>query len=248
MAENVRQRRGKKSSGSTDTDGNGTQQPAPIDQLKNAQARLVVSRDRTADLHAAWKNQLFLLSLLIIMVTLHQLQSSISSCILEIKGSTNNNEGGEIGAVSGGEAIKIIFSDSFCEILGVAISSLLAYFLALAKFDSKLELDNWPYMVSSALVPICLSFYFHSSKQLTCTGENDVENSEDSSEKDPRHQFPAVVIYHTIVTVAFWFMKSGMKQCEDHVKLVTDSIRDFERMDKKLELKKKLKSQAARKK
>ena len=56
---NVRQRRGKKSTSaaaesevSSTTNNNDTK---PIEQLKNAQARLIVSRDRTADLHTAWR-------------------------------------------------------------------------------------------------------------------------------------------------------------------------------------------------
>ena len=59
---NVRQRRGKKStSGAADsevsstTNNNDTTKPTPSEQLKNAQARLIVSRDRTADLHTAWR-------------------------------------------------------------------------------------------------------------------------------------------------------------------------------------------------
>jgi len=260
MADNLRQRRGKKaattSSASSSSEANnpgagGNPQPTPIEQLQGAQAKLVISRDRTADLHSAWRSQLFLLSLLIVVVTIHQLQSSISSCIREIK-DPNNNEGGakESEVVTGAEAMKLIFGDSFCEILGVFVSSLLAYFLALSNTKkTAMGLDNWPYMVSSALVPVCLGLYFN-SKQLGCMGDgdDDLENLDEPPAKDQRHQFPAVVIYHTIVTVAFWFMKSGMQHCEEHVKLVSDSIRDFERMDKKMALKKQLKSVEQKKK
>ena len=57
---NVRQRRGKKSTSAADsetstTTDNDTTKPTPSKQLKNAQARLIVSRDRTADLHTAWR-------------------------------------------------------------------------------------------------------------------------------------------------------------------------------------------------
>ena len=57
---NVRQRRGKKStSGAADSEvsstANNDTKPTPSEQLKNAQARLIVSRDRTADLHTAWR-------------------------------------------------------------------------------------------------------------------------------------------------------------------------------------------------
>ena len=57
---NVRQRRGKKStSGAADSEvsstTNNNKDTKPIEQLKNAQARLIVSRDRTADLHTAWR-------------------------------------------------------------------------------------------------------------------------------------------------------------------------------------------------
>ncbi|KAL7542914.1 hypothetical protein ACHAWF_007281 [Thalassiosira exigua] len=250
MTENLRQRRGTKSaeastSSSLDAD---TGQPTPLQQLRNAQAKLIISRDRTADLHTAWRNQLFRLSLVVVCVSIHQLQSSISSCILEVKGSNKASGGeGSEGYLSGAESIKLIFVDSFCELLGVFISSLLAYFLALSRTDA-LELDNWPYMVSSAIVPVSLGFYFHSTNKLGCLrGDNALDNFSDSAQ-DQRHQFPAVVIYHTIVTVAFWFMKNGMHQCEGHVNLVEGSIKDFERMEKKLELKKQLKMKKRAKK
>ena len=169
---------------------------------------------------------------------MYQLQNSISSCITEIKGADTTTT-----TTTGTEAIKVIFTDSFCELIGVIISSLLAYFLALSTTKS-MELDHWSYMVSSGLVPICLSFFFH-VKSVGCYGD-DID-TEKVVVDDKRHQFPAVVIYHTIVTLAFYFMKNGMKQCEDHVKLCTQSIEDFERMDKKIEQKKKLRSASKKK-
>ena len=250
MTDNLKQRRGKKihdnalstaqaentpsTSSSETTSGS---QLSPIEQLRSAQARLIISRDRTADLHTAWRNQLFRLSLLMVLVSMHQFHSPISSCINEIKASNEAVSGaGEASEnlIGGMQAIRILFSESFCELLGVFISSLLAYFLALSRVNP-FGLDSWPYVVSSALVPTQLGFYFH-SKKLGCLGGNELMNSEAPTYE--ARQFPVVVIYHTIVTFAFWFMKSGMQQCEEHVKLVGESIRDLERMDEKLKLKK----------
>ena len=251
MTDNLRQRRGKKSSGTGGTSSAATvpsstssetkinktgnnDKLTPTEQLQHAQARLIVSRDRTADLHTAWRGQLFRLSLIILALAMYQLNSSISACITEIKGDDT------VGA----EAIKLILTDSFCELLGVIISTLLAYFLALS-IDKPMELEAWPYLVCSALVPICLGCFFFSDN-LGCFGDSvEIDKLEVD---DKRHQFPAVVIYHTIVTVASWFMKSGMQACEDHVQLCTKSIEDFARMDQKMEQKKKLKSASAKKK
>lgn len=259
MADGVRQRRGKKtadtgtpsvssSSGAATTEPEtnlGTtlsDKPTPTQSLHNAHAKLLVARNRTADLHAAWKNHLFRLSLLIVGVSILQLQRSISSCIHEVKDS---NAGGtaESTNVSGVEAIKLIFNDSCCEILGALISFLLAHFLLLSN-TTGLELDKPTYMLSSALVPVCLGFYFHTSKQLGCLGGDYIEAERD----EKRHQFPVIVIWHTIVTIAFWFMKYGMQQCEEHVKLVNESIVDFEKMEKKIQQKKKLKKGGGEKK
>ena len=63
-----------------------------------------------------------------------------------------------------------------------------------------------------------------------CLKEEEIENTTDAA-YDKRHQFPAVVIFHTIVTIAGWFMKSALQQCEDNVKLCTQSIEDFERIN-----------------
>lgn len=258
MTENVRQRRGKKSSGigvtsssatvpsstspeTTNSKTGNNDKLTPTEQLQHAKARLIVSRDRTADLHTAWRGQLFRLSLIILVLAMYQLNTSISACITEIKGDGRDTTTNIIGA----EAIKLILTDSFCELLGVIISSLLAYFLALST-DKPMELEEWPYLASSALVPICLGCFFFSDNKLGCFGDSvEIDKSEVD---DKRHQFPAVVIYHTIVTVASWFMKSGMQACEDHVKLCTKSIEDFARMDKKMEQKKKLKNASSKKK
>lgn len=247
---NLRQRRGKQqpggknatmkeeSSGGTDESA-GAKKIDPIDQLQNARQKLMLSHQRTVDLHTAWRAQMFRISLLIIFVTMHQLQSPISACIVDIKES--NEAAGESGEtiISGLNAAKFIFTECFCELLGVIIASLLSYFLAISK-NSPLELDAWPYVASSALVPPCLGFYFH-SKNLGCLGTG---IDDDSS---PTRQFPVVVIYHTIVTFASMFMKNGIRQCEEHVNLVNDSIKDFQRMDKKIKQKKQLREKAAKK-
>lgn len=237
---NLRQRRGKQqASGKNATmkeDESAGSELDPIDQLRNAQQKLMMSHQRTVDLHTMWRAQMFRISLLIIVVTMHQFQSPISTCIADIKES---NESGEETIISGLKAVKLIFTESFCELLGVIIASLLSYFLALSK-DSPLELDAWPYVASSAFVPPLLGFYFH-SKKLGCLGTG---MDDDSS---PTRQFPVVVIYHTVVTFAFWFMKNGIQQCEDHVNLVNESIKDFQRMDKKIKQKQQLREKAAKK-
>merc|ERR1712194_300669 len=97
----------------------------PIEQLRRAQAKLIISRDRTVDLHAAWKNQLFRMSFLIVAVTLYQLKNSVSTCIQEIKDSNNDVDDKKLATA------KLIFSHSFSEIVGVFISSLLTYFLSI---------------------------------------------------------------------------------------------------------------------
>ncbi|KAL3763100.1 hypothetical protein ACHAWU_004986 [Discostella pseudostelligera] len=238
MAEtnSLKQRRGKKSnappeaSASTpsEVNVNASQPPnTPLEQLRSAEERLIIARERTADLHAAWRGQLFRLSLLVVFVAMYQLQTSIAACIREIKDHDT-----KAATVTGVEAMQLIFGDSFSELLGVIISSLLAYFLAMSSSSTsaQADLNSLPYMVSSALTPVCLGFFFN-SKSMGCLGEEETLNNTDTVD-DRRHQFPAVVIYHTIVTFAFWFMKSGMQQCEDNVKLCTQSIQDIERMNK----------------
>ena len=243
MSDNLRQRRGKKTSNAFTSNGQSAQlntenkNTTPIQQLREAHAKLIVSRERTADLHAAWRSQMFRMSLIVIFVTLHQLQKPIQSCIGDIKGL---NKGDSLGksTISGMDAIGIIFGYSYYELLAVVTSFLLA-FLLIPNKTSTLDLNSTPYFLSSALVPIQLGFYFNTKHPAVCIGDG-VE--------DVRRNFPAVVIYHTIVTLAAWFMKNGMDQCEEHVKLVTDSIADFERMEKKMERKKHLLKTAKNKK
>ncbi len=166
------------------------------------------------------------------------MQSPTSSCIRDIKdfndATSSSREGGSDKPISGFEAIRLLFGETFCEVLGVITAFLLTYFLAICR-DTPRNLDHWTYIVSSALVPMQLGFFFH-SKHLGCLRGHHGFDFNESSEKMKR-QFPVVVIYHTIVTFAFWFMKSGMETCEEHLKMATDSLRDCERMDKKIEKK-----------
>ena len=235
---NLRQRRGKKEGtggGSTSADVTTSSAATPIQQLRDAHARLVLSRERTAELHHSWRNQLFRVSLLVIFISLHQLQSCIGSCLKEIKGF---NQSTADGSISGTQAIQTVFGMYCYEMLGVVISFLLALFLGMCK-DDKRDLDHWSYLMCSALVPVCLGFYFQ-SKDVGCMEEATPEV------ETAKRQFPAVVIYHTITTLAFWFMQSGIDQCEHHVKIVEESMRDFARMDKKMALKRQKMKQAGR--
>jgi hypothetical protein len=231
MSDNLRQRRGKKTTnGSSATkEAANDKQQTPIEQLREAQAKLIVSRNRTADLHAAWLNQMFRMSLIVIFVTLHQIQKPIQSCIGDIK-SSNEGASSDNVVISGTGAIGIIFGYTYYEILAVITAFLLALIL-IPSSSRSLELNTTPYFLSSALVPIQLGFYFHTKHPASCVGDG-VELI--------KRNFPVVVIYHTIVTLAAWFMKNGMDQCDEHVRLVAESIVDFERMDKKLQQKKKL--------
>jgi hypothetical protein len=235
MAENsnnLKQRRGKKSS-TPDATASATPEvdekksATPLEQLRSAQERLIISRDRTADLHAAWRGQLFRLSLLVVFVAMYQLQTSVSACLREIKDHSSKTA----ATVTGAEAMTLIFGDSFSELLGFIIASLLAIFLVIGSTDAaQADLDtSWPYMLSCALTPLCIGFFFN-SKPMGCLKEEEIENTTDAAD-DKRHQFPAVVIFHTIVTIAGWFMKSALQQCEDNVKLCTQSIEDFERIN-----------------
>jgi hypothetical protein len=115
---------------------------------------------------------------------MYQLKNSIASCVSEIK------ERDGVITITGIEASWIILGDSYCELLGVVISSLLAHFLAVGDLKGKLELDGWSYMLSN--------------------------------------QFPAVILWHTMITGAYWFMKSGMEDCEDAVNTCAQTIAELE--------------------
>ena len=182
--------------------------------------------------------QLFRMSLLVIFVCLHQLQSCIGSCLGDIKGFNQSADGSK--QISGTKAIQNVFGTYSYEVLGVVISFLLALFLGICK-DSKRDLDHWSYLICSALVPVCLGLYFQ-SRDVGC-----LEEAAPEEEETAKRQFPAVVIYHTVTTLAFWFMQSGRDQCENHVKIVEESMQDFARMDEKMELKRKQMKQARRK-
>ena len=232
--DNLRQRRGKKSTViAASATTSATTSVTPLEQIRIAHARLVASRDRTADLHAAWRGQLLRFAPLVWFVTMYQLKNSISSCVSDIK----SRDG--VKTITGMEASWIIFGDSYSELLGVVISSLLAHFLAVADLNGKLELDGWSYMLSSALVPICVGLYFNNSTHATCRG---VEEEVSVDDDKMRHQFPAVILWHTMITGAYWFMKSGMRDCEDAVNTCAQTIAELETTKEKMAARSKFKS------
>ena len=157
---------------------------------------------------------------------MYQLRNSMASCIHEINRVTPTE--------TGIEARWIILNDYYCQLLGVVILSSLAYFLALGAFNGELKLDGWLYVLSSALVPICVGLYFNSA-QAGCRGEVEVEVDVAATDADDkRHRFPTVILWHTMLTGAYWFMKSGMRDCEEAVKACAQTIKEVERLDEKI--------------
>lgn len=235
----VRQRRGEKSGGDSATtttvaSSDHQQMPSPDDQMKNAHAKIVMTKMRTAELHASWRGHLFRLSLLIVIISLHQAQVRSAGCIREIKASSGGEGGNDVG---GYEAMQLILGESSFELVGVVISFLLAYFLALGQLiDAPLSMDTWPYLLSSVLVPMQLGMFYHNEPQGCFVGGADPASFGDLAPTEIR-QFPVGVVYHTIISLAVWFMKMGMDKCEENVDLVEVAMRELSAMNENMKIK-----------
>lgn len=87
----VTQRRGQRTG--TDAADKKSKEVAPVspaklslqDQLDRAEEAVLKSRDTTAQLHVWWRQHLFRLSMLVLLLSLHQTQVPSTECIKNIK-------------------------------------------------------------------------------------------------------------------------------------------------------------------
>jgi hypothetical protein len=136
--------------------------------------------------------------------------------------------------ISGIQAAYAILGDSMVELLSVVCAACLAILLNQPANKAISDFSTQWYRVSTGILPMILSLYFH-KKQMGCTaGTNETEqeqfllflqeqqtNGGDSNDNnDHTRGFPVVFIFQIIVSCCLFFMKFQAQQQQKNVEMV----------------------------
>jgi hypothetical protein len=109
-------------------------------------------------------------------------------------------------AISGYSAFWFLLSDAMCEVCGNIMVLSLTAFLSLKQpsFSSPF------YLLSALLIPIVLTSFFTTSRQIGCRHVLDGVLLEEQVDEVKERDFPVAVVFHAIVTACYFFMQSQM--------------------------------------
>eukprot|EP00566_Odontella_aurita_P016371 CAMPEP_0113554182 /NCGR_PEP_ID=MMETSP0015_2-20120614/16010_1 /TAXON_ID=2838 /ORGANISM="Odontella" /LENGTH=257 /DNA_ID=CAMNT_0000455301 /DNA_START=166 /DNA_END=939 /DNA_ORIENTATION=- /assembly_acc=CAM_ASM_000160 len=244
MSTEARQRRGNKAASADDGNSAPPTSASPpkdaksqIDEgkkkLEDAMGRVFAARDRMDDLHSSWRSYLLRISLMVVLISVHQSQGPMAVCLGDVKehnAYVETNGGGE--AITFPKALEQVARNGLCDWVGIILSGLLAYFLSM-----EVPVGNFtpkPYAVATLLVFFQVSLYFQTKEIVGCAGRgwggpgalDDIDSEVD--DMDRKRQFPVAVVFHAIATVALWFMKLGRNKVEANAVAVAQLKKSLE--------------------
>mmetsp|Transcript_3813 Transcript_3813/g.5132 ORF Transcript_3813/g.5132 Transcript_3813/m.5132 type:complete len:253 (-) Transcript_3813:137-895(-) len=245
----VRQRRGKKDS-STVTTTTEEDNGAPVqDKLDKAYLSVVATRENTKELHIKWREYLFRMSLMALLMCFHQIHTPLTECLMEIK-DFNNELDDDGNAIPGTQAILIILNDSMCELVGIVLVALSAYFTALR--DPPGTFSSWQYLCANAIVPLQLALFYQSKTRKGCIPQgpdlNVFLDAVDEEGNVKERTFPIAIIVNVVISAAYFLMKSGMEQCDANVDTVEKLKRQLKEAQEKNDEAKKASAAKSKKK
>jgi general stress protein CsbA len=214
------------------------------EQVDRALAAILANQDQTSRIHASWRTQLHLVSMVILFIVLTQVQEPASTCMKEIKDWNEiislSNEGGEhvIGIL---RAVRYAVSDSMMEILSIMCG--LALVRLLSRPPTKDDFATVHFRVSCFFIPFIISSYYY-NRSLGCLyGVDNPLSPKSLDEKDPtevriderpRRTFPIILLFHLIGSLSLFFMQSQRKQLEASVEKIQQLKKDLLQPKKKI--------------
>lgn len=188
-------------------------------EIQRAMARVMLHRDRLADLQSNWRTNLVRFAYMVTIIAMHQLSKPVQVCIKDLKG---NSDAGLLGGHAGRNAITTIVHYASCELLNLLLSLAIVSFTR--KFDAQPEKDmSSNISLLTALVSLVIGVYFNSSGSL---GEGCIKNEIQTEDRSPssilKRDFPISSIWCGVVIGAYYFMKVGMEKSEKNVELVNE--------------------------
>lgn len=214
--------------------GNQEEKISLTEQLDRAQSAVERSHQGTLKLHQQWRTQLFRLSFLVMVVTLHIAQAPSGACIKEIK-KWNELQPDSL-AIPGSEAIILVLHDATVELLSIFCVGCLLQCLRLPQGD----FSSLPYRLSCAILPVIISIYFQQSsinssskkkERPTCVASSkyydaSLTTADLRDEAVPRH-FPVALVFHLIVSISLWFMLYQNQQHDKNIQLLQKLKQDL---------------------
>ena len=134
------------------------------EQINKAIQSVELTKYRTEELQAQWRDHLLRMSYLVVILAMHQCSKPVSECIQELKlaqpfyeqsisiASSNTSSWSMTG-------ISVILSDCMIELMNVFIAIALFKFLTLRKPHG--TFSNTSYCVSSSIIIACLGLFFN---------------------------------------------------------------------------------------
>mmetsp|Transcript_36467 Transcript_36467/g.79723 ORF Transcript_36467/g.79723 Transcript_36467/m.79723 type:complete len:330 (-) Transcript_36467:111-1100(-) len=192
---------------------------------------------------------------------------------------SGGDDGEAVESISGIEASKLILIHALPVLLGIVIAGLLVKFLSIRDANTGTVADfgsPW-YYVSAGMVPMIISLHFQSTGAgagggggIIGSGGDDMETAVSSCVSthavasqyfDPgtlvdiasrtKTQLSVAVVWHTIVTVSYWFMKKGREQCDrnmEHLNKLGRQMEELKKRNKELKEEHKAVAQSKKKK
>ncbi len=179
------------------------------ERIEKTYLSVVATRERTFQLHTQWRKYLLRVSLVTLMLSMHQLQQPLQYCWNDLRATSLTPPSLDW--------VHQMASQSNFEILNFFITCFLVHFMASRQLQAP-TLVEATYAAACSLVPICV--YFYSCDRETVPQCRD--SLEPSEIEERARQFPVGLILHTVITIACHFMKMGVDSCEENIRVVED--------------------------
>lgn len=193
------------------------------EHIRRAEAAVQKNKFTSEYLQATWRRQLLNMSYMLILISLHQTQGLVGSCLKDIKAW--NEQDVKIGGM---EAIAIVLHDAAEYLLSVVLSVALTIFLMPLQAPNRFSATS--YVFANACIPAILSIYL----QRKTRGCIEDKLAEMNLEPHPRRlDLPVVLIFHVIATASYYFMNAQSKQHEKNLLAVEKLKKDLVQTKKK---------------
>lgn len=230
-------------------DDDGSRKAPPVEedtlkeQLDRALVAIISNQEQTTRIQTSWRTHLHLLSMIVLLILITQLQEPASSCMKEIKVWNEMmllRKGDDEHVIGFFRAVGYAASDSMMEIMSIMCGLSIVWLLN--QPAGKNDFSTLHFRVSCFFIPFIVLAYYH-NRSLGCLDQVDGPLSPKAlDEKDPaedqiddrqRRTFPVVLLFHLIMSLSLFFMQSQRKQLESSVEKIQQLKKDLLEAKKK---------------
>jgi hypothetical protein len=216
------------------------------EHLERAQSSVLQNQLATETLHAQWRTSLQRLSVLLVIISLHQSADTTQACIQDIKAlnqyytleavDESISISDDSRMISGYQAILLILRDGIVWVISLIMAASLTYF---ASMDPHGDFTSHAYMMAVGCIPPIISLHFNLGPQeeavdvgrKTCLDAELL--SQAGLEPTPKLRgFPVVLAFFVVLTVSYFFMDLQMQKHKENAKMVLKLQKDLDDQNK----------------